>query len=404
VPATEPGPEATQPRPAGPTDPTDPGRGGPADATSPALLRAAADVLAGLEFAGWFYGDSIGFEGLLAASEVLGDPRYRAFAHGFLRGWATRAEPYREMDNTAPGRALCLLAESEPDAVLLDAGRRLAGHLMARPTIGPGMYPSFARAPLREPYGGSALPPDEQRLLADPGPGVYVDCLHFDPPFLAHLGRLTGERAMLQAAIDQALGYVRLLQDPATGLVHHFWLERTGRPYILGWARGQGWALLGLLDTLEQLAADEPGRAELEGAVRALGLAMVERQRPDGHWHAVAGDAASGHESSTAAFMATGLAAAVERGLLDEGARGAARAAWHATLGSLGADGVLRDVSAAVWSCTQLEHYRRVPTGFTVPWGQGPVLLAAARWAVSTSTRARGVSERHAGTGDAVDR
>ena len=350
-------------------------------------LRAAADVLARLEFAGWFYGDSIGFEGLLAASAVLGDARYGAYAHGFLRGWATRAEPYRELDNTAPGRALCLVAQAEQDQPLFEAGRRLAAYLVSRPTIGGGVHPSFSRAPLREPYGGSRLSTAEMRLMDDPGAGVYVDCLHFDPPFLAHLGRALDDQPLLDAGVTQALGYVRLLQDPGTGLFHHFWLERTQRPYILGWGRGQGWALLGLLDTLEQVPEGDPRRAALETAVRALADGMVDRQRPDGHWHAIAGDPASGHESSTAAFMAIGLAQAVDRGILDERALGAAERAWAATLGSLGDDGVLRDVSAAVWSCTDPEHYRRVPTGFVVPWGQGPVLVAASRWARSADHR-----------------
>jgi len=344
-------------------------------------LRAAAEALAGLDFAGWFYGDSIGFEGLLAASDVLGDARYRAYAHGFLRGWATRAEPFRELDNTVPGRALCLIGETHRDRALLEAGERLASYLLRRPTIGGGVHPSFSRAPLREPYGGSSLPDDERRLMDAPGPGVYVDCLHFDPPFLVHLGRLTGDATLVDAGTAQAMGYVRLLQDPGSGLFHHFWLASTERPYILGWGRGQGWALLGLLDTLEQLPPEAAARPVLETAVRSLAGAMVERQRPDGHWHAIAGDATSGHEASTAAFMAIGLASGADRGILDSDALAAAERAWAATQGSLGEDGVLRDVSAAVWSSTQEEHYRRVPTGFVVPWGQGPVLVAAARWA-----------------------
>jgi unsaturated rhamnogalacturonyl hydrolase len=45
---------------------------------------------------------------------------------------------------------------------------------------------------------------------------------------------------------------VRLLQD-GSGLFWHFFLERTGRPYGRAWGRGQGWALLGLLDLLEHV-------------------------------------------------------------------------------------------------------------------------------------------------------
>ena len=78
-------------------------------------LGRVADRLVAHPFQAWFYGDSIGFEGLLAASELLGEARYADFVHGFLRGWAARERPYRPDDNTAPGHVLCALAERTGD-------------------------------------------------------------------------------------------------------------------------------------------------------------------------------------------------------------------------------------------------------------------------------------------------
>ena len=49
------------------------------------LLRKVADRLLGYRFSFWHYGDSIGFEGLLAASDLLGDTRYESWAHGAIR-------------------------------------------------------------------------------------------------------------------------------------------------------------------------------------------------------------------------------------------------------------------------------------------------------------------------------
>jgi unsaturated rhamnogalacturonyl hydrolase len=108
---------------------------------------------------------------------------------------------------------------------------------------------------------------------------------------------------------------------------------------------------------------------------------MARFQRPDGAWWAVAQEPASGDESSTAAFMATAFRRGAESGLLEAGVfMPAGERAWEATLSTLGDDGVLAGVSAAVWSCTSLEHYFHVPRGFTVPWGQGPLLTAARAW------------------------
>ena len=56
-------------------------------------VRAAADRLCTYPFACWHYGDSIGFEGLLAATDLLGDGRYEGFVHGAVKSWIPRAKP-----------------------------------------------------------------------------------------------------------------------------------------------------------------------------------------------------------------------------------------------------------------------------------------------------------------------
>jgi len=338
-------------------------------------VRAAADRLCMYPFACWHYGDSIGFEGLLAATELLGDGRYEGFVHGAVKGWIPRAKPYRELDNTAPGHAMCLLYERTGDAAVLEACLDLAGFLTARRTLG-GAYVAFERAPLRASYGGTTLPPDELALLDDPGAGVFVDCLHFDAPFLVELGQLAGEERLLRAGAGQALALVGLLQQP-DGLFAHFYLERTGRTYGHGWGRGQGWALLGLLDVLEHLPAGHPARDELHAALVRLADVLVRTQEQDGHWPTPIPDRTSFHETSTASFAAVGLARGAALGLLDPSVREVADRAWRASLASVGADGTTAGVSAALWASTAASHYARAPVGFQVPWGAGPFLAAA---------------------------
>ncbi|MFN8518131.1 MAG: glycoside hydrolase family 88 protein [Chloroflexota bacterium] len=208
-----------------------------------------------------------------------------------------------------------------------------------------------------------------------------MDCLHFDPPFFAHLGRLTGDRAWLERAVTEALGHGRLLRDDGTGLYHHFWLERTGRAYAPGWGRGQGWALLGLLDVVGQLDAsgvEVAGRDAVARAALELATAMVARQREDGHWHAMVDEPASGDETSTAAFMAAGFHRGVALGVLPAGVfLPAGERAWSATVRAIDGSGLLTGVSAAVYSSTEPRHYHHVPRGLDVPWGQGTVLVAA---------------------------
>jgi unsaturated rhamnogalacturonyl hydrolase len=349
-----------------------------------AVYRAVADSLLSLSYETWSFGDSIAFEAMLAASDRLGDPTYASFARGWMRAWATRAEPFRRLDCTAPGLAIVHAATRFDDGQLLAAATRLADYLMSRPVI-EGVFATWDRSPLMAPYGPATLPDQDAALLADPPPGVFVDCLHFDPGFLVALGAVTATPRYWRCGIEQALGYLRLLQQ-GSGLFDHFFLAGDPRTFGPGWGRGQGWALLGLLDVVQgaqTIGLDAQARADLRtirGSASRLVEAMIRLQGTDGHWAAVVTDPSSGRESSTAAFMAAGFRRAVDLGVMPpervSATLAAASAALEATVAALNPGGVLTDVSAAVWACTEPSHYCHVPRGMVVPWGQGPALLA----------------------------
>lgn len=346
--------------------------------------RSVADSLLRLSYQTWNFGDSIAFEAMLSASDELGDPRYAAFAHGWMRSWATRAKPYRRMDCTAPGLTMVAAAERFADGRLLAATAELADYLVGRPRLD-GVFATWEHSPLMQPYGPGTLHGRFAALLASPPPGVFVDCLHFDPPFLVALGAATGLASYWREGLDQAEGYVRLLQAES-GLFDHFVLDGERGTFGPGWGRGQGWALLGLLDVVEaarRIDLDPAATVVVDGlTAAALGLitSMCAAQHEDGHWSAVVDDPDSGRESSTAAFMAVGFRRALNAKIVPDEARDRVQAstdaAVTATRAALSADGSLTNVSAAVMACTESTHYSHVPRGFVAAWGQGPALLA----------------------------
>lgn len=338
------------------------------------LLAKAAPQLIDMPYETWNFGDSTGFEGLITAARVLPAPELAAFAHGWFRSWATRATPYRRLDCTAPGLAIVLTAEHFEDAKLLDAAVGLANYLTERPKLG-AVYETWAESPLMAPYGGEELPTDEAMILADSPGGFFVDCLHFDPPFFAALARVTGDQRWATEAVDQAGGYIDGLQQES-GLFDHFVLDGIpARTFGPGWGRGQGWALLGLLDVVEQLQLPV-SHPIAQSAVRLIEC-MVSLQRPDGHWAVVITDPDSGDEPSTAAFMSAGFRRASRLGLIsDTQVEQAAEHALQAVMRDCDDQGRLTGVSRAVMACTRPSHYANVPRGFNVPWGQGPLVLA----------------------------
>jgi len=352
------------------------------------VLRRVADSLERLPYTTWNFGDSIAFEGLIAAGDALGTDRYLAFARGLIRGWATRRHPFVRLDCTAPGRAMVEVHRRTGDPLVLEAALELAAYLCRRPRLG-GVFATWERSPLQHPWGPDQLTSGEVALLADPPAGVFVDCLHFDPPFFAALGRTTGDDSLLDEATAQAAGYIRLLQRD-DGLFEHFVLDGAPTTYGPGWGRGQGWALLGLLDVIVELADGDDRRPDLARAATRLIIAMQAAQRDDGHWDAVVGDPSSGDESSTTAFMADGFGRAVELGLVagvdGERVLADARRALLAAVAATDRSGHLASVSAAVNACTTASHYAHVPRGFVVPWGQGPLALALATHRRSASS------------------
>src|SRR5258708_30995617 len=101
-----------------------------------AQLRGAADLLARSPFRLWRYGDSIGFEGLLAAADALNLPHYSGWVYGAFKAWAGRPHrEFRQLDNSAPGHAMCLAFEDFGDHALIEAAAELAEFLRARPKL-----------------------------------------------------------------------------------------------------------------------------------------------------------------------------------------------------------------------------------------------------------------------------
>ncbi|WP_218869467.1 glycoside hydrolase family 88 protein [Microbacterium sp. AK009] len=361
-------------------------RAGPArqHSDTPLLAEQVADALLDLQFKTWDFGDSVAFEALIAASERLGLDRWERFAHGWGRAWATRSRPFARLDCTVPGRALTLLSERHRDWQLMNTLIPLAEFLRQRRTLH-GVYETWDASPILAPYGNPPVTARDRSLVEAPPPGVFVDCLHFDPPFFAALGRVAQDDELTADGVMQALGYIRLLQRD-DGLFDHFVLRGEEGSFGPGWGRGQGWAALGLLEVVIELRArrEAGGDGRFDGdelqladAAARLLERMAQLQRLDGHWEVIVDRADSGDEFSTAAFMAHAMREAIALGVGDRTVlAGSAVAARSAVLASLDGNGQLREVSAAVYASTVPEHYAAVPRGYVVPWGQGPALLA----------------------------
>jgi unsaturated rhamnogalacturonyl hydrolase len=322
-----------------------------------ALLARVAATAMRWNFRLWGFGEAIALRGLLEAGAVLDDPSLAAYVRALMRGWLGRGVARSNEDHVAPGRELLTLWECDGDPAMLDAARALAA-----------LNASF-------PIGAKGA-----RCHRPDTPGwrhqIWVDCMDVDGPFLVRLGAATGEQRYVDQGAAELLGYARTLQDEASGLLRHGHEKYAGVNGAF-WARGNGWALMGLIEALEVLPREHPSFAELRDRLVALIDALAPRQDAGGLFHTVLSDEASYLETTLAAMLAASVPLAIDRALVDARHASMAKRARAAVLMHVDADGALALVSDAT---PVGEHHVYATRPFGIfPWGQGPLLLMLAR-------------------------
>jgi unsaturated rhamnogalacturonyl hydrolase len=317
-------------------------------------LSAVAAVAMRWNYRVWGFGEAIALRGLLAAGAALDDTAPFGFVHGVMRTWLGRGVARTNDDHVGAGRELLALHRRTGDVQFLEAARKLAA-----------LNASFPVGPNGERYHRGDTPGWRWQ--------IWVDCMDVDGPFLAALAHASGDDRYFDQAATELLGYARTLQSDS-GLLFHGFERDCGRNGEL-WARGNGWALMGLVDTLILLPRSHSAWAELQQRTVALADALALAQDPSGLWHTVINDAATYLESTLATMAAYALHEGISHGVLDAsrhaGMEQKARTAMHAQIAP---DGTLRLVSDATPVGARAVYATR-PFG-TFPWGQGPLLLA----------------------------
>jgi rhamnogalacturonyl hydrolase YesR len=257
-------------------------------------------------------------------------------------------------DHVGAGRELIELNRRTGDPRFLAAARQLAA-----------LNASFPKSPSGARYHRTDTPGWRWQ--------IWVDCMDVDGPFLAELARATGDDGYFDQAVEELLGYARALQHDC-GLLYHGFERDCGQNGQL-WARGNGWAMMGLVDALALLPRSHAAWAELHERLVRLVDALAPLQDRCGLWHTVVDNPDTYLESTLAAMAAYALHEGFAQGLFDRAVYGdverRARAAMHA---QIAADGTFRLVSDATPVGAVSTYATR--TFGVFPWGQGPLLMA----------------------------
>ena len=325
-------------------------------------LQRVADRSLVWPFKVWGFGEGIALRGLRAVHSVTNHSKYHGFVSAMLRSYVVRGVAQGNEEHIAPGTELLQLYEEGGEPELLEAARRLAA-----------LNASF---PLNT-FGARMHRPD----LPGWRKQIWVDSMDVDAPFLLKLGSITNDESYVDQGLNELLGYARALQvesnNETDGLFWHGYEEDCGTNGKL-WARGNGWAVMGLVETLKLLSDSHPARKELRERLDRLIHALKRHQDKSGLWHTVVTHPETYLESTLAVMTAFALHEAFTAGLTDPKAFGKMeRDARFAAIRCIKEDGGLDLVSDAT-PIGELKMYATRP--FDVfPWGQGPVMLMLAQ-------------------------
>ncbi len=159
---------------------------------------------------------------------------------------------------------------------------------------------------------------------------MWLDGLYMAEPFYAEYSSIAHRPENFADITHQFVLMEQHARDANTGLLYHGWdaskrerwaNKQTGDSSEF-WARGIGWYMMAIVDTLGYYPPDDPGRAQLLAILRRDAEAIARVQDPaSGLWYDVLdkpGAKGNYFESSAACMFVYALAKGVRRGYLPE--------------------------------------------------------------------------------------
>jgi len=262
------------------------------------------------------------YTGFMAASDSLGDPKYRdaMLAMGQKFEWKLRSQLPNADDQSVAQTYLELYLQKKDPAMIRPTQAELDAILAAPRT--------------------SAIPGREIAWW-------WCDALFMSPPVWARMYAATGDRKYLDYLDEEWAKTSARLYDSKEHLYARdsTYLTRTeANGQKMFWSRGNGWVMGGIIRTVRYLPKDDPAREKYIRELKEMAARVAEIQSPDGLWRAGLLDPGAYDlpEISGSAFITFALAAGVNDGLLDKKVyKPVIDKAWAGMLHHIYADGRL---------------------------------------------------------------
>jgi rhamnogalacturonyl hydrolase YesR len=312
----------------------DPDDGGPIASDLSYSIKPAAVEKAMRKVADWQLGRSepyfdriwtwsVLYSGFMAASDSLGDAKYRdaMMAMGRKFDWKLRSH-LPNADDQSIGQTYLELYLAQKDAAMLKPTKDELDAILDVPR-------------------DAVIPKGKEMTW------WWCDALFMAPPVWARMYAVTGDRKYIDFLDQEWAKTSGLLYDTSEHLYARdsSYLTKTeANGKKMFWSRGNGWVAGGIIRTLQYLPKDDPARAKYVTQVREMMARAAQLQGKDGLWRAglLDPDNYDQPEVSGSALFTYAMAAGVNEGFLDRKTyRPVIEKAWAGILHHVYADGRL---------------------------------------------------------------
>lgn len=180
---------------------------------------------------------------------------------------------------------------------------------------------------------------------------MWLDGLYMGQPFYAHYTKDFAKGAEATKAFDDVVLQFDLIQkhlvDKKTGLLYHAWDESKEQAWANKetgvspnfWGRAMGWYGMAMVDVLDYLPKDHPGRAKLISYLKSYTDAIIKVQDKDnGLWYQVldkAGEKGNYTEATASSMFVYTIIKSVNNGYLPKSYKAAAKKGYDGIIKNL---------------------------------------------------------------------
>ena len=205
---------------------------------------------------------------------------------------------------------------------------------------------------------------------------LWADDLYMSIPFIARMGKLTGNDSYFDFVIRQVENFNKYIYDSTTGLYFHAFYNDENTNGVARWGRCNGWVAVAQTELLNNLPANHPKRAELIKLLQRQITGFSRYQDTSGMWHQLLDKPDSYLESSITAMYVYVVARAVNQGWISPRFISVAQNGWNALASKVTADGQLPDICIGTSIEEDIRYYYTRPTALNDTHGLGAFLLA----------------------------